>query len=436
MQQNPWQVVDDLVEKEIFSPEGGDNLKYAISFATSLRLRAYHHYKVQDDRMDININYNPSDDPMLQLVFRLDKEELEQPEGAKLSQDTKGALFKYFFVTASLRNFLKSYCEKHTKLQPEDKKQFFSKEQFYDDCYQNRGDICYRLGRDDEGLKMYENHYDSGTKLSGDHLVNLALLGTKYNKASEFTKAERYLLIAIKIIEKIKPEDLTEGSAAIYGYLGDTYSSLGKKMKAFASYEKSRDIWEKIHKKDESIVDGLACAIARVGKWSADNNYYQDAEDSYTKAEGLFTKEYQSANRALFATFLANFGSVYFKLNKLDKALEYHIKALEMRKAIYQGKSHDDIDSSYTIFGQLYANISKKIKILKAVLAKLDSQDERVAKYSLELETLYSQKEAVETQLNHSQDHTSHVSDDTAENPYNPVVSLCDDVPLVGDSIV
>ncbi|XP_065671463.1 serine/threonine-protein kinase MRCK alpha-like isoform X2 [Hydra vulgaris] len=104
-----WDTIDKLKYKEVINSEAAVNLKNAVTFATTLRLKTYLHNKAQTE--DISIFVKPAEPEsehkaQARQIFHLSQKDLEE----------HGGLFQYFYTALPLHSLLENFCMQYQTL--------------------------------------------------------------------------------------------------------------------------------------------------------------------------------------------------------------------------------------------------------------------------------------------------------------------------------
>ncbi len=137
---NPWDAIDKLETKRIINNNAQNNLKFAVSYATILRLKVYQWYGGQIDDILIPQYKNTVDqEEQTNIMFSFSRNELE----------ISGGLFKYYYTSLPLFQKLEDLCEKYKALNEIEKYNFFQNNPLYDYGIANKGFIYNRLAKYD-----------------------------------------------------------------------------------------------------------------------------------------------------------------------------------------------------------------------------------------------------------------------------------------------
>ncbi|WP_341752537.1 MULTISPECIES: tetratricopeptide repeat protein [unclassified Candidatus Tisiphia] len=183
-----WDTVDKLASKGVISVEAASNLKNAISFATTLRLKTYLHHQAQIE--DMSIFAKPAENEsaikeQAKQIFHLPEDDLQED----------GGLFQYSYTALPLHSRLQDFCDQYEELDETSKQQFFQKDNFYENNLGNQGLVHYRLlqykaaqSKLEEALKtpLSQNNLQK-------HLSLMHMLGYAYYVMGQYDQAiEKY----------------------------------------------------------------------------------------------------------------------------------------------------------------------------------------------------------------------------------------------------
>lgn len=183
---------------------------------------------------------------------------------------------------------------------------------FYN-VYQGLGELNQRLANYSEAITMFENAIECATENSKKKAKSYRNLGEVYRKNSDYKNAEAFDQAAIDIYKKF--EDTKEAIAEATNALGVVYIN-----RAEAEKEES----------------------------GPNETFLNKALEKYQEAFGIWKEIDGPIEQIAFSKH--NIGTVYFKLKKIDKALEYHLEGLKIRE-------ENDLDETY--IGASYAWLCK-----------------------------------------------------------------------------
>ena len=204
--------------------------------------------------------------------------------------------------------------------------------------------------------------------------------------------------------EKVDPRTLAE----IYTTLGVGYTSLGQDARALVAHRQAQFYLEPHNVGSDfdrasnlsnlsyigvltlkakealnvlaSIKEALAQSAESVSLWLSGNR----GALKISEAEAISNEEEW---RSLAIT-LCNVGKIYLKEEKFNEALNYQMKALELRHAIFES-THPDLVESYQAIGALYRAQKKYNVALNYQKAAIHIQKRAFAKKSPHLATSY-----------------------------------------------
>ena len=402
--ESAWDAVEQLQAQGIIgvsdsAKQAAHRLKYAVSFATMLRLATYIRYGEQKETLAGSAS---SEDAFSEL-FALPAEALQE----------YGSLFKYyytalalhsemngFFKILHLRSQIQSDRDLHRMLSgfsPGGKyaagqeKAYFSSFGFYDTSCAAKLAIYNRLLRYEEAAKCAEAHleavkqgYDQKKLARAHHNLgvsyyhlgkfnqsfdhfrsSLALLqklypdghrqvakvlrslGIAYYNLSEFEQSLSYFEQSLKMLQEVYQENNPETAQAL-GSVGDVYEQL-------ESFEVSLKYKQEALKMLQALYTDSHPEVARtlrsVGDAYADLGKF---EESLERQEASLAMFKALGNRLEIARSLLSVGDAYGGLGEFQESLEKKQDALEMLQALY-GKSHPEVARALLSLGESYA---------------------------------------------------------------------------------
>lgn len=307
---NAWDIIDKLKAQEIIKTEAADNLKYAVTFATTLRLKTYLHNNAQKEYMSIFSNEKNIIE-QFEKIFRLSKEDLEED----------GSLFQYFYITLPLHEKLQEFCDRYKELNKEDRTSFFKASKFYIADSANKGFIYYRLLQYKEAQTNLEYAVES---LNSSDLVN----------------------------DKLKPNFLQ-----IRNILGSIYNEFGLEEKAIEQFQYCLNFYKTIYK--DQPHQGIAISLNNLGVAFENLGHHKDAIKCHTQSLNIYKIIFKDQTHPKIAVSLNNLGNVYSTISKTKEAIEYYTQSLDIYKIIHKGQANSDIAVSLNNLGNAYYNIYK-----------------------------------------------------------------------------
>ncbi|XP_047140662.1 uncharacterized protein LOC105849622 [Hydra vulgaris] len=322
-----WDTVDKLRYQEIITAQSALNLKNAITFATTLRLKTYAHHKAQKEDMSIFSRPAKTESELkeqLKQIFHLSEEDLEE----------HGRLFQYFYTALPLHRKLEKFCRQYQTLSKENRQIFFKKSNFYKDNVISKGFIHYRLAQ--------------------------------YKKAqSNF--------------EKALDDPHNKDNLKIRHTLGNIYMGFGNNKQAIEQFQYCLNIYKRIYQ-DEPHLD-VAASCNNLGLTYKANRQYDQAIKYFEESVKMNKLIYQNKPHPSVAASFSNLGEVYRNKGLYDQAIKYYQESLKMKKLIYQDKPHPDVAASFNNLGKAYSDIGQHDQAIKYYeeslnMIKLIYQDE------------------------------------------------------------
>jgi len=194
-------------------------------------------------------------------------------------------------------------------------------------------------------------------------------LGKIFVGISDFPSAGDHFLAASKIAEKY--QDTIHWSNSI--------NALGVVNRRMGNYDSAYDLYQQAKKLAEEVKDnnGLFTATLNLAIIEKNKSQFEKAENSYLKAENIIHEKFNSDPSKLAAVY-GNLSSMYKEKGEYQRALDYSLKTLELRKE----KARDE-EMANTYLG--LAVVSQKLERYKQSLRYLETA-EVYAKDNLEHE--------------------------------------------------
>ncbi len=348
-----WKTMDDLAEAQILYADAVNNIKYALSYATVLRLRLYSHYESQQD--DLGIFSEEQLQNFSDKIFSLSEKELE----------ASGALFKYFYTAIQLHKEIEKFCD----INLEARSTYLQSKVFYDDSDKTKGIIFNKLLKYEEASIHFKHALRANpSDLQLANFANVAL--NKSNKPQEALDC----LESFFSNTEYNQIPNTQTLASLFN-IAETYRQLDQNSRALEYYEKcekaaatatSAEI-QLLGKMSLSLTEFLRDMLSRihnnVGLIYVDQSNPHKAIEHYLNSLKMkdFDKE---KNQPGIAATLHNIGSLYDSTGDYNQALQYNLQALEMRFKIYKGQAHIDTINSLHNISIIYEKLGKYDKSL------------------------------------------------------------------------
>ncbi len=190
---------------------------------------------------------------------------------------------------------------------------------FTNECY----DPLIRLGLLDSAIALSERALGYIDKGSGEEAAILGNLGLIYLTRGDMAKAERMIIKALEIEEKL---GRLEGMAIQYGNLGVIYRTRGDLDKAEQMHNKALEINEKLGR-----LEGMASDYGNLGLIYRERGDLVKAEQMHKKSLEI---EEKLGRLEGMATDYGNLGLVYLTCGDLDKAEQMLTKSLEINQKL------------------------------------------------------------------------------------------------------
>ena len=239
-----------------------------------------------------------------------------------------------------------------------------------------------------ENLRWY--YSAPGRKVDEYDLGSLYnLLGILYKAQNQRDKAEKYLLAAIDIYERLvkKNAEAYESSLAMSCYnAGNFYSAQGQSDKAEKYSLAAIEIYERLVKRNpEAYEPYLAMSCYNTGLFYHKHGQSEKAEKYYLAAIEI-RKRLVEKNAEAYEPDLAgsynNAGALYHKQNQPEKAEKYYLAAIEIKERLAKKNAdayEQDLAGSYYNVGIFYSDHGQPEKAEKYYLAAIEIR-ERLAK--------------------------------------------------------
>ena len=216
------------------------------------------------------------------------------------------------------------------------------------------------------------------------------LLGLLYHSQNKPDKAEKYLLAAIEIGERLveKNADAYEPDLAkSYNNAGLFYKKQGQPEKAEKYYLDAIEIQERLVEKNaEAYEPDLATSYNNAGNFYAVHGQHEKAEKYYLAAieirERLVEKNADAYEMYLAGSY-NNAGVFYKDQGQPDKAEKYYLAAIEIRACLVEKNAdayEPDLAMSYNNAGNFYKKQGQPEKAEKYYLAAMEIYERLVEK--------------------------------------------------------
>ncbi|WP_341789379.1 tetratricopeptide repeat protein [Rickettsia endosymbiont of Polydrusus tereticollis] len=388
-----WDTVDKLEEKGIINSQAALNLKNAITFATTLRLKTYSHYKAQKEDMSIFVRPVETESELKEQakqIFHLAEMDLRE----------QGGLFQYYYTALPLHKRLKDFCSQNEGLDETSKQIFFQKDKFYKDDVANKGLIHYRLLQYKDARDNLEKALNISLKevvdINSEGIVNINLekalnnlynqdnfhirfaLGAIYNDFDDGDKAIKLFQYCLKYFELFYKKEPHPNIAACLNNLGIAYQAIKQYEQAFDYHLKSLDMQKCIHK-DVAHPDVVG-ALYSLGEVCRVKGQYDQAIGYYEQSLKIVGSDLQEPYPNV-AGVLNGLGIAYQAIKQYEQAFDYYKQSLKMWELCYQGEPNVNGAGVLNNLGMAYRDISKYDQAIKCfqeslTIVKLTYQEE------------------------------------------------------------
>nr|XP_047125694.1 uncharacterized protein LOC124807636 [Hydra vulgaris] len=391
-----WDILDKLEAKGIINSQAALNLKYTISFATSIRLKTYSHHKAQRDDMSVFVRPAKTESELKERskqIFYLAKADLEE----------HGELFQYFYTALPFHEMIKDFCNQYQTLDEACRLSFFKNNNFYKDDCATKGFIYFRLAQYKNAEHNFKKALDDPNNNNiwqiGETLGRLYLSTGNYDQA---IKQFEYCSKTIKLISCEDPH-ISIFSGESLNNLGVAYSSKNRYDEAVECYNNSLKIYKSIYKDEPN--PNVASCLNNLGEAYRNIGQYDQAIEKFKESLKVIKLICQSKSHPSFAASLNNLGLVYNRKKNYDNAIKYYEKSLKIHKLIYKDEPHprvadclNNIAITYRANGQYDQTIKYYKKSLK--IYKFVYQDEF---HPVVADTLYNLGIASAAKLQHDE---------------------------------
>ena len=386
--QSAWDAVEQLQERHIIGVSEGakqaaHRLKYAVSFATMLRLATYTHYGEQKEVLAGSADRATTEQVASEL-FSLPEQALQE----------NGSLFKYYYTALALHREMEDFFELlHLRSQVQANPAlartlaselgtagkfsatqdpfYFQSSDFYDTSCAVEVSIYNRLLQYKEAAKCAEKHLNTvkeryfynHKKLARDHHN----LGVAYYHLGKFDQSFDHFRSSLAFLQKLYPEGHRQ-VAKVLRSLGIAHYNLSEFEQSLSYFEQSlkmlQSLYQANHPEIVQALGSVGAAYEQIGKFEESIKYRQQALEMLTS---LYQEHHPDK-----ASALLSLGDAYAAVGQLaesrdqkehalanfQQSLQYKKEALEMFRALH-GRSHPEIARALLSLGDAYAAIGQ-----------------------------------------------------------------------------
>ena len=183
---------------------------------------------------------------------------------------------------------------------------------------------------------------------SGEEKAELLLKLSKASLGTNISIGIDYSIQAIEVALKTADNQLI---GKTYHECGKVYNQMAEDQKALESFQKALEYYEKGDFPEESADAMLGMANSQ--------NFLNQYDLSITSSENALKIGNELKNLRILGSGYYNIGNSYYNKNDFKKALEYHLKSLQVRE---KSGEKNDIAASLNRLGILYYNQAEFIK--------------------------------------------------------------------------
>ncbi|MGC2595384.1 MAG: tetratricopeptide repeat protein [Rhabdochlamydiaceae bacterium] len=379
---NTFERIDELVDRDVFSAQGAENLKQALRKVLTLRLEAQLFYR---EELEILCHPEEGKPPEPQL-FYLDQSQIESLHAIyqvlipfhksmkkfytiKNKQTLNSQPFhdKRPIVRAEALEKMLQYQKAHIayqeaiSLDPNDIEVLLS----LGSMEKTLGNAEEELKRAKKVLALAKNMYseEHPTVAIGYHNIGIALTAQ-----GQYAETLEYYQKALEIRLRVFGERHSS-VAESYNCIGVTFDFQGRYAEAFDFFQKALMIQLKVFGEEHSHVAG---SYNNIGIVMDAQGQYAKAFDSHQKALMIRQKVLGEGHPEVGASY-AHIGSVLHTLGKYDEALEHLQKSLNIKQKVL-GKEHPDVAAKYTLIGSVLQAQGQYAKALEHFQKSLEIQ--------------------------------------------------------------
>ncbi len=348
-----WDTVNKLQEKGYINEVAARNLKYAITFATTLRLKTYLHNKGQIEDMSLFASTDLTEQKVKEetaKILHLPKDDFSE----------NGALFKYYYIIIPLYRGIEGFCEGYKNLTNEEKTLYFEASPFYisEDLYNlrqfYRGLINYKLLK----YNAAKNDLERVIELDETNLVAAEILGDINYIFGKIEEAIKKFEFCLASYQRISLNLDSSNSINLLNKLAKAYISIGKFDDAEKCCKSVNDIITNESLESFLINSNIdkATPLINLGIVFHSQNRYPEAIEQYKKAlkvSGITLEEKTSTILTIVGP-LNNLALVYKDIRKYSKAIKIFKEILIIQKGVFKTEPHPSIAATLNNIGIVY----------------------------------------------------------------------------------
>ena len=378
--ESAWDAVDKLKAQGIIgvseeAKQAAHHLKYAVSFATMLRLATYIRYGQQKEDLAGSASRADIKQAASEL-FALPKEALQE----------NGSLFKYYYTALALHSEMNGFFKMlHLRSQIQSDR----------DLQRTLSVFCpggkYTAGKE-KGYFSSFGFYDT----------SCAAKITIYNRLLHYEQAAK---CAEDHLKKVKAGYNKKKLARTHHNLGVSYYHLGSFDKSFDHFRDSLELLETLYPDGDPQV---AAVLRSLGIAHYNLSEFQESLDYFEQSLKMLQGFYQEKNPET-AQALVSVGAAHEQLESFEESLEHKHQALKMLQALYPDKDPEvartllSLGESYALDGKLKESFKHKQEALEMFRALYGKSHPEVARALLSLGESYALDRKLPASLQHKQ---------------------------------
>ena len=416
-----WDAIEQLKQQGIIgqgaaAQQAGHHLKYALSFATMLRLATYLHQGQQSETLAGTTSKRESASTTSE-IFTLPEEALQ--EG--------GSLFKYYYTALPLHQRMEEFFavlqlrpqvrqnlalertgvfDQAGKFLPSQAHKYFAFESFYDDSCAVKVSVYHRLLQYEAAQTCAERHWQEVESRQRHNHPKRARchhnLAIAYYHLGKFHESDNHFGTALDLLSNLLQQATTLQKLQYERYLAKIFRNRGIAHYNMGRFEESHKDFEASLEQFKALYGGdshpeiaqtlliLGEAYAALGNFGESLEQKQDAlkmlqalyagphpevaralrsvgdayrglgkyEESLTEQEASLAMFKVLGDRLEIARSLLSVGEAYEGLGRFKKSLEQKQDALKMLRGLYAGP-HAEIARTLLSLGEAYGGLNK-----------------------------------------------------------------------------
>ncbi|CAH1779690.1 unnamed protein product [Owenia fusiformis] len=348
---NPWDIIDEMLQKRLLNDEGAHNLKLATSISLFLRLRTYVH---NEEKREV-VDYQGSEEIDIASVLLGERQEI---------------LRRFYFTMQPLLTTL-AYSRVSNEI-PQLRHGIF-----YDDTHYSAGLANRKLFHYDKAIGHLENGLRNSTEEDAERYFLFHSSAVTYDQVGRHREAVVNYEHALELRHKIVGKPLGNLQiASTLCNLGYAFIRLRKAQQAITCLEESQEMIQQMKSHfpdaneaclsvDALSLNNLGLAYESLRNFQRSMEYYEDACRKYKDAF-FFNSNLDIASN------LDNLARIYGKLEYYIESIPFLEKALKIRKRVFgYDTARPEIVESLNNLGWTYQNLNNFPKAIAYYMQSL-----------------------------------------------------------------